>query len=164
MIAPPCVPRPASSPPPDEWRAFVCRPSGRLTSAKHTSATAAQGIYCKFQQFATIAVVSVLRFAADADLLWPLAALLFAIGQVFTVASRSWLLHFVTPATPAFWQLPSGGRHRFSASSPAVVHTPLRSDSLLPSTLPITHARGTGSVETTQELIGTLPPDPLPPL
>ena len=56
---------------------------------------------------------------------------------------RSWLFHFVTPATPAFWQLPSGGRHRFSASSPAVVHTPLRSDSLLPSTLPITHARGT---------------------
>ena len=108
MIAPPCVPRPASSPPPDEWRAFVCRPSGRLTSAKHTSATAAQGIYCKFQQFATIAVVSVLRFAADADLLWPMAALLFAIGQVFTVAPRSWLFHFVAPALPALWRLPAG--------------------------------------------------------
>ena len=72
-----------------------------------------------------------------------MAALLFAIGQVFTVASRSWLFHFVAPSSPACWQLPSGGRHRFSASSPAVGHTPLRSDSLLPSTLPITHARGT---------------------
>ena len=142
MIAPPCVPRPASSPPPDEWRAFVCRPSGRLTSAKHTSATAAQGIYCKFQQFATIAVVSVLRFAADADLLWPMAALLFAIGQVFTVASRSWLFHFVAPSSPALIAL-FGGWHRFSPASPAGIHTPLRSDSLLPSTLPITHARGT---------------------
>ena len=76
---------------------------------------------------------------------------------------RSWLLHFVAPAAPALWQLPPG-RHRFTASSPAGVHTPLRSGSLLPSTLPITHARGTGSEETTQELIGTLPPDPLPPL
>ena len=40
MIAP-CVPRPASSPPPAWWRAFVCRPSGRTASTKHTSATAA---------------------------------------------------------------------------------------------------------------------------
>ena len=35
------------------------------------------------------------------------------------------------------------GWHRFSASSSAVVHTSLRSGSLLPSTLPFTHARGT---------------------
>ena len=84
-------------------------------------------------------------FVWDADLLWPLSVLTHASGQVFTVtvASRSWLFHFVAPFSPALWQLPSGGRHRFSASSPAVVHTPLRSDSLLPSTLPITHARGT---------------------
>ena len=41
MIAP-CVPRPASSPPPAWWRAFVCRPSGRPASTKHTSATAAR--------------------------------------------------------------------------------------------------------------------------
>ena len=161
MIAPPCVPRPASSPPPDEWRAFVCRPSGRLTSAKHTSATAAQGIYCKFQQFATTAVVSVLRFAADADLLWPMAALLFAIGQVFTVASRSWLFHFVTRATPAFWQLPAG------KASVLCIFACSRSHSAA--------LRFTSSVyasdhpcpkngETTQELIGTLPPDLLPPL
>ena len=39
---PPCVPRPASSPPPARWRAFVCRPSGRPASTKHTSATAAR--------------------------------------------------------------------------------------------------------------------------
>ena len=50
-----------------------------------------------------------------------------------------------------------GGWHRFSASSTAVVHTPLCSDSLLPSSLPITHAQGTGNEETPQELIGTLP-------
>lgn len=53
---------------------------------------------------------------------------------------RSWLLHFVATATPALWQL----RHRFSPSSPSVVHTPLRSGSLLSSSPPITHARGTG--------------------
>ncbi len=58
---------------------------------------------CKFLHCATTAVVSVLRFAADADLLWLLAALLFAIGQVFTVASRSWLFHFVATASPALW-------------------------------------------------------------
>ena len=35
------VPRPASSPPPAWWRAFVCRSSGRPASPKHSSATAA---------------------------------------------------------------------------------------------------------------------------
>ena len=34
------VPRPASSPPPSWWRAFVRRPSGRPASAKQPSATA----------------------------------------------------------------------------------------------------------------------------
>ena len=36
------VPRPASSPPPSWWRAFVRRPSGRPASTKNTSATAAR--------------------------------------------------------------------------------------------------------------------------
>ena len=40
---------------------------------------------------ATTAIVSVLRTRI---LLGPLAALSFAIGQVFTVASRSWLFYF----------------------------------------------------------------------
>ena len=62
-----------------------------------------------FITIATTAVVSVLRFAADADLLWPMAALLFAIGQVFTVASRSWLFHFVAPSSPALIALFGGG-------------------------------------------------------
>ena len=41
MIAP-CVPRPASSPPPDGGGLSFCRPSGRPASTKHTSATAAR--------------------------------------------------------------------------------------------------------------------------
>ena len=36
------VPRPASSSPPARWRAFVRRPSGRLASTRHTSATEAR--------------------------------------------------------------------------------------------------------------------------
>ena len=39
MIAP-CVPRPASSPPPDGGGLSLCRPSGRPASTKRTSATA----------------------------------------------------------------------------------------------------------------------------
>ncbi len=35
-----CVPRPAPSPPPARWRAFVCRSSGRPASARYFSATA----------------------------------------------------------------------------------------------------------------------------
>ena len=75
-----------------------------------------------FITIATTAVVSVLRFAADADLLWPMAALLFAIGQVFTVASRSWLFHFIATASPYALAAPFGGRHRDFATMPALPH------------------------------------------
>mgnify|MGYP003605288859 CR=1 FL=1 len=67
---------------------------------------------------------------------------MFAIGQVFTVASRSWLFHFIASATPALWQLPSGdGIGSLHLRLQALA--PLRSDSLLPSALSFTHARGT---------------------
>ena len=63
-------------------------------------------------------------------------------GQVFTVtvASRSWLFHFIASATPALWQLPSGdGIGSLHLRLQALA--PLRSGSLLSSTPPITHGQ-----------------------
>ena len=59
-IWPPCVPCPASSPPPAWWRAFVCRPSGRPASTKCTSATAAlRSLPASFTSFGCGSAMSV---------------------------------------------------------------------------------------------------------
>ena len=57
------------------------------------------------------------------------------------------------------------GWHRFSASSPAVVHLRFAPDHFFRLRLrsPIPEERGTGNEAPTKNLIGTLPPDPLPP-
>ena len=63
-------------------------------------------------------------FVSDADLLWPLSVLTHASGQVFTVtvASRSWLFHFIATASPYALAAPFGGRHRDFATTPALPH------------------------------------------